>query len=221
MSPSSRARSAQSPPSHREPSVRRLSAGTSGERPIRAPLVVGFALVLALVAVPLYLLRRPGGSALPTRTDSSRSGFGGVIRAEPDAGAWASDVLLGPLQRVRCGASPNQTSGEGGLCDALPLLEGALRQSIQSNVDCAPRADKEGSINYVLEVDFSSNRLNVFAGQSGSWRGSRARKAVTCVLRSLPPLPWVDVAHQHQYYAIAILATYPAADSSDGLPSFD
>ena len=210
------------PPRAQEQSRRRLShAGTSGERPIRAQVVVASALALVLVAVPLYLLRRPSSSSPASTADALVPGFGGVIRAEQDAGAPSTDVLLGPLQRVRCGPSPTQTTGEGGLCDALPSLEMALRQSIQSNVDCVPRAGKEGSINYVLEIDFSSNRLNVFAGKSGTWRGSRARKATTCVLRSLPPLPWTEIVHQHQYYAIAILATYPASDSMEGLPTFD
>lgn len=213
------------PPAPRapEPLVRRLGHASNSERPIRAQAVVTFALGVVLVAVPLYLLRRPGSSSAADLSESSQPGFGGVIRTEMDAGAEATEVLLGPLQRVRCGPSPNQISGEGGLCDALPLLEAALRQGIQSNVDCAPRAGKEGSINYVLEVDFTSNRLNVFAGKSGSWRGARAKKAVTCVLRSLPPLPWTDITHQHQYYAIAILATYPApaAGPVDNLPTFE
>jgi hypothetical protein len=203
--------------------VRRLGHASSGERPIRAQAVVAFALGVALVSVPLYLLRRPSPSTSPSLADAQTAGFGGVILSEVDAGAEATDVLLGPLQRVRCGPSPSQISGEGGLCDALPLLEAALRQGIQSNVDCAPRTGKEGSINYVLEVDFKQSRLNVFAGKSGSWRGTRARRAVTCVLRSLPPLPWTQIAHQHQYYAIAILATYPAptAQPSDALPTFE
>jgi hypothetical protein len=145
-----------------------------------------------------------------------------VIRTVADAGRQVTDVVLGPVQRVRCGASATQTTGEGGLCDALPLLEGALREGIQSNVDCAPRTGKEGTINYVLEVDFASSRLNMFAGQSGTWRGSRGKKAATCVLRSLPPLPWTELPHQYQYYAIAIMASYPPpADVSDGLPAFD
>jgi hypothetical protein len=214
-------KSSQSPPSSREPSLRRLSQAGSSERPIRAQAVVGFALVLALVAVPLYLLRRPGAGSLATPADAGAPGFGGVIRTELDAATGLTDVMLGPLQRVRCGASASQTSGEGGLCDRLPMLEGALRQAIQANVDCAPRTGKEGSINYVLEVDFTSNRLNIFAGQSGTWRGPRAKKAATCVLRSLPPLPWTDMAHQYSYYAIAILASYRAPESSDGLPTFD
>ena len=177
--------------------------------------------LLVVVAVPLYLLRRPATGSFPAAADTASQPFGGVVRSEADAGVSTDDVLLGPLQRVRCGPSATQQTGEGGLCDALPLLEGALRQSIVSNVDCAPHGNKEGSINYVLEVDFSQNRLNVFAGKSGSWRGARVRRAVTCVQRSLPPLPWTEIAHQHQYYAIAILASYPADEAVEGLPTFD
>lgn len=212
-----------SPPRAREPLVRRLGHASGGDRPIRAQAVVAFAAGVVLLSVPLYLLRRPSTSSFTLLTDAGAPEFGGVIRAETDAAAEATEVLLGPLQRVRCGSSATQISGEGGLCDALPLLEGALRQGIQNNVDCAPRAGKEGSINYVLEVDFTSNRLNVFAGKSGSWRGSRVKKAVTCVLRSLPPLPWTEMTHAHQYYAIAILATYPVAAAEPGseLPSFE
>jgi hypothetical protein len=212
-----------SQPSSREHSLRRMSHGSASDKPIRSQLVVTLALGLLLVAVPLYLLRRPDPT--PAANEGARTtralGFGGVVRDEVDGGVHPSDVLLGPLQRVRCGASATQTSGEGGLCDSLPLLEAALRQAIVSNVDCVARSGKEGSINYVLEADFTQNRLNVFAGKSGQWRGARAKKAVSCVLRSLPPLGWTELAHQHQYYAIAMLASYPAAEVSDGLPTFD
>src|SRR5262245_28862309 len=117
-----------STPRPQEPLVRRLGQASSGERPIRAQAVVAFAIGVVLVAVPLYLLRRPSTAPLSLQPDPEVSGFGGVIRTEIDAGAEATEVVLGPLQRVRCGPSATQISGEGGLCDALPLLEGALRQ---------------------------------------------------------------------------------------------
>src|SRR5688572_12943435 len=113
------ARSSQpTPPRAQEQSRRRLShAGMSSERPIRAQVVVASALALVMVAVPLYLLRRPSSSTRASATGAHVPGFGGVIRAEQDAGAPSTDVMLGPLQRVRCGPSPTQTTGEGGLCD--------------------------------------------------------------------------------------------------------
>jgi hypothetical protein len=184
-------------------------------------MVIAGALVLILIAVPLYLLRRPSGTASGSRAGATTQQFGGVVRAHVDAGARVVDVVLGPVRRVRCGAAPNQTNGEGGACDALPALEAALRQSIQGSLECAPRSGKEGSINYVLEVDFTRNRLHVFAGKSGNWRGARARRAASCVLRSLPAIAWANIPHQHAYYAIAILATYPAADALETLPTFE
>ena len=175
---------------------------------------------IVLVAVPLYLLRRPSPN-LSEAVDTPTLTFGRVVHTEADAGTRPLDVVLGPVQRVRCGASANQISNEGSACDALPQLETALSRAISGNVECAPRAGDDGSINYVLEVDFSSRRLNVFAGKSGQWRGSRVKKAVACVQRALPSLGWADVNHRHEYYAIAILATYPAPDTIHRQPTFD
>jgi hypothetical protein len=201
----------------------RRSHGNSaslGERPLRTQMVIAGVLVVILVAVPLYLLRRPSG-ATDTAREAEAHHFGGVIRAQVDAGARVSDVVLGPIQRVKCGPSLAQANNEGAFCDALPALEAAFRESIKSSAECAPRTGKEGSINYVLELDFASNRLNVFPGKSGNWRGPRARRAASCVLRAFPPVSWAEVNHQHQYYAIAILTTYPTADPFDSLPTFE
>ena len=73
----------------------------------------------------------------------------------------------------------------------------------------------------MLEVDFTANRLNVFPGQSGKWRGPQARRATLCALRSFPPITWSEITHAHDYYAIAVMATYPAPDPMETLPSFD
>jgi hypothetical protein len=201
--------------------IRRLRAGAASERPIRSQPVLVFMLGLMLFAVPLYLLRRPASHAPQASGGVLPRAFGGVVRSEYDAGPSAPEVTLGPLQRVRCGASSADGNADGSRCDALPLLESALRQGIVGSVDCAPRGGKEGSINYVLEVDFATGRLNVFAGKSGKWRGARVRKAVTCVQRSLPPLAWADIEHQHTYYAVAILATYPGSPEDEAMPVFE
>jgi len=209
------------PPSSQS-SLRRLSRGVGGgDRPLRAQAVLGGMLVLVLIAVPLYLLRRPSGAASSSELDAGVSAFGGVFRSEADASSPVAQVLLGPIQRVRCGASPSQIASEGELCDALPALEVALRQSILGAVECAPRTGKEGSINYVLEVDFENSRYNLFPGRSGKWRGPQARRAIQCVLRAFAPLDLATVSHQYAYYAIAVLAVYPAPDPFELLPTFD
>jgi hypothetical protein len=178
-------------------------------------------LALMLLAVPLYLLRRPSGAPSHPGPDAGVSVFGSAFGGEVDASAPSAQVLLGPIQRVRCGASVAQIANEGELCDALPSLEAALRQSVLGAAECAPRTGKEGSINFVLEVDFDSNRYNVFPGASGKWRGPQARRAIQCVLRGFPPVDLGSVSHQYNYYALAILAVYPAPDPFEILPSFE
>ena len=215
-------RSSQPLPPRSESNLRRLSRSAGGaERPLRAQLVLGSMLGLALIATPLYLLRRPSGAPGASLSDAGVSVFGGVFHDEADASSPVGQVLLGPIQRVKCGASPSQISNEGELCDALPALEEALRQSVLGAADCAPRTGKEGSINFVLEVDFESSRYNLFPGKSGKWRGPQARRAIQCVLRGFPPVDLTSVSHQFGYYAIAVLAVYPAPDPFEILPTFD
>jgi hypothetical protein len=209
------------PPSS-ERNLRRLSRSAGGaERPLRAQVVLGSMLGLILIAIPLYLLRRPSGTPGSSLPDAGVFGFGGVFRDEADASSPVHQVLLGSIQRVKCGPSPAQISNEGELCDELPALEAALRQSILGAVECAPRTGKEGSINFVLEVDFESSRYNLFPGKSGKWRGPQARRAIQCVLRGFPPVDLSTVSHQFGYYAIAILAVYPPPDPFEILPTFD
>lgn len=207
-------------PSPSEPNLRRLSH-RSAERPLRAQLVVASVLALIVVAVPLYLLRRPRVTTHAEDVSDPQAGFGGVVRPPPDSSQPPGDVELSPVQRVKCSPSPRQPGNEGGLCDPLPELEMALRRGIRQTPACAPRTGDGGTINYVLEVDFNKKRVNVFPGQSGKWKGPQARRAAKCVQSSLPPVTWDSIPHQYRYYALAVLATYPTPDPLEVLPDFD
>jgi hypothetical protein len=200
-----------------ESSLRRLSRARSPERPLRAQTVLGAMLALILVAVPFYLLRKPDGTSGATE-EAGPMTFGGVFQTPVDAGAPPSSVVLGPIQRVRCGASVFESNIDGTACDPLPVLEAAFRHSILGSIECAPRTGKDGSLNFVLEVDFSNDRYNVFPGRSGKWRGPQARRAAQCALKAFPPVDLHGVRHQYAYYAIAVLAEYPAPDPLTALP---
>jgi hypothetical protein len=217
-----------------EPRSRRLGVGasTTGDRPLRAQLVVAGVVCVILIAVPLYLLRRP--STPPVASAAPSAASASAQRAAPapipvDAGAAVPPkpterVRLSPPQRVKCGASAAQARVEGGLCDSLPPVEQALATAIRATADCAPKRKEEGSINFVLNLDFNQRKFHVFPGASGSWRGKLARKAADCATRSMPNLDWGALPHQYRYYWIAVLATYPlpgAAAVPAGTPTFE
>jgi hypothetical protein len=198
--------------------LRRLGVGSSGggDRPLRAQLVVLGVVALVIVAVPLYLVRRPSGSDKKEAASASASVGSAAASAAPAPSALLPKpperLKLGAPQRVRCGAAASG-GNEGNLCDSLPFFEQALATAIQSSVECAPKVNSEGSINYVLSIDFGAKKLHVFPGASGSWRGKQARRATDCVKKALPPPDWTTITHQYRHYAIAILASYRPASA--------
>lgn len=216
-----------------EPRSRRLGVGStvSSDRPLRAQLVVAGVVCVILIAVPLYLLRRPSSSqaSAPPPSASVGTPHQAPTPVAVDAGPAAAPkpperVRLGGAQRVKCGASPAQARVEGGLCDSLPSVEQALATAIKGSVDCAPKLKQEGSINYVLAIDFNKHKHHVFPGASGSWHGRQARRAADCVSRAFTAPDWGVTPHQYRFYWIAVLATYPppsAVAMPPGTPSFE
>jgi hypothetical protein len=198
-----------------EPSLRRLGVGSSGsDRPVRAQIVVALVVALALVAVPLYMMRRPSPdkkAAEAAAAASASAAAAPALSARPseplDAGKPPERVRLGPAQRVRCGASP-KGGQEGNFCDQLAPFEEALAKAIRENEGCAPRMKEAGTINFVLTIDFNKKALHIFPGASGDFHGPQARRVTTCVLRALSKPDWDSIRHQFRYYSIAILATY-------------
>lgn len=185
--------------------------------------MVGLVCVAILIAVPLYLLRKPsftGNAGAASASASASAGAPGVPQAPapPPPGLAAPPRLtLGTVQKVRCGASAGAASNDGAPCDSLPAFEDALKQAILGNEGCAPKSKLKGSINYVLTVDFAKKKVHIFPGASGEWRGKQARRATSCVASALKIADW-SVPHQHRFYAIAVLATYAGAPS-DPLPA--
>jgi hypothetical protein len=90
-------------------------------------------------------------------------------------------------------------------------LERAFVEAIQKTPDCAPKTAKEGSINYVLEVDFVKKSIHVFPGQSGDWHGPSSRRATKCVERAVGKPDLASMTHNYAYYALAVMAAYPGA----------
>jgi hypothetical protein len=223
-----------------EPRVRRLGVGSSAgsDRPLRAQVIVALVCVSMLIAVPLYLWRKPSTkAAAPAPSASGSVGSGPQAVPKPSAAAAAPAttpprLTLGAVQKVRCGSSAAAAPNEGSLCDSLGPFEEALKKAIIESESCAPKPGAKGSINYVLTIDFPRKKLHVYPGASGEWRGKQARRATTCVSRTIKVADW-NIPHQYRFYALAVLATYagppgsmPAAAASaipgqPGLPNFE
>lgn len=213
-------------PSNAHP--RRLGVGGGpggGDRVVRAQLIIALVLGFTVLAVLLYLLRRPGSSS-PGEHDaaagpsaSTAAPASQIVRTKIEpAKPPPEKVKVGAPQHVKCGASPRLTGGN--LCDSLPFFEQGLAQAIAESADCAPAEREEGSINYVLAVDFRNHDVHLYPGKSGTWRGKQAKKSVECVRRALKAPTWDTLVHQYRYYVIAVLATYPPRLGVDGLPDF-
>lgn len=200
-----------------DPALRRLGVGPAGGRgkPLRAQLVVVVVLALTLLAVPLYLMRRPSAkmtSPIDAGTVASAVTSASAplpLPALPDAGVSVESerIKLSEVRKVRCGVSPKQAS-EGDACESLPTFEKALIDAVKTTFDCAPRSSKPGSINFVLEIDFAKKKTHIFPGASGDWRGPKARRATKCATDALVAPDFTTAIHQFRYYAIAVMATY-------------
>jgi hypothetical protein len=183
---------------------------------------LGIALVagLVLVAVPLYLWRRPKAASTDPVDAGSASAVvsaapppdttGTLVAAALDGGVKTEQVTLGRVWIDSCQrAGPGRTPPEQ--CDRQPYFEEALVKAVLENTACAPKLQKGGTISYAMKVDYRRKQVSIFAGQSGSVRRSTAREAIRCVSRSLPTPDWEPLQHQHTKYIIAVLATYPPA----------
>jgi hypothetical protein len=188
------------------------------ERPVRVQLAVALLAGLVLVAVPLYLWRRPRAAAsvdADTATPSASLEAApppnpavALVAAALDGGVATSEVTLGRVWVDKC-QKPSSGRTPSAQCDRQPFFEEALVRAVLENTSCAPKLRKAGSISFALNVDYGRKKLAMFPGKSGTIRRDAAREAVRCVSRGLPQPDWQALSHLHTKYVIAVLATYP------------
>lgn len=193
-----------------EPAIRRLGlrSSTHIERPIRLQVGLAFAVALMLLAIPLYLLRRPEEPKTAPATKPPAFGFSPSVPVAQKPGEGDERLSLGEPVRVRCSSSPSVRGQEGRLCDGLLPIEEGLKKAIVETIDCAPSTGAAGTLNYVLKADFAQKTLHVFPGASGDWKGPSARRAAKCVKQALSVPDWDRIEHRYRYYEIALLVTY-------------
>jgi hypothetical protein len=192
---------------------------------VRVHVIVTLVALLVLVAVPLWIWRRPHPIAAPPEASaaaatpagdaggapaSSAAGVASAASAPAFEGAGTPRDTLADAKPVRCSA-PGAGKIAPERCDRLPAFEDALAKAIRDNPSCTPPAAASGTVSYVLAVDFKRKTTRVWLGRSGTMKGRTPRQLVRCVSKSLPPVDWAaQTQHQYQRYDVGVMATYAA-----------
>lgn len=181
------------------------------DRPARLQMIVALILGLVLVAIPLYLWRRPRAESI---TVNAGSVDGGVLPAVTAATTGATDekLVLGDPKILSChDPGPKKTAPEQ--CDHVAELEKAFAKAIEENTSCVPRDAGGGTIIYIADVAFKKKTVSVGTPKEGRTLKS-SKVAGTCekaVKARLSSLPYDTIKHEHARYRVSITATYPGA----------
>lgn len=202
------------PPSQPSP-YRQLGSG--GQQPVRVQMIIGLIVGLVLVAIPLYLWRRPEqandevtpepeGSS--TAAPSASSDY--VPLVDPDE---VPRVKVSPFRTIRCqDRGPGKTPPER--CDHVTYFEDALTRAIRENALCAPETKTGAEISIVMDVHFRKKKFDIFRGKSSSLPASQTKELFKCLTRAMPKSPnWSGIPHQHTRYVVNVKATYPPTET--------
>ncbi|MCC6521639.1 MAG: hypothetical protein IT373_03160 [Polyangiaceae bacterium] len=193
--------------------------GSGGQQPVRLQLIIALVAGLVLVAVPLYLWRRPGASEPLGSDDAGVADAGaalvvdGAVPYVPlvDASAATPGVKLSEFKRLSCqDPGPGKTPPER--CDHITFFEDALARAIRENSLCAPSSKQEFSVSFVLDLDFTKKRKKVYRGKSSTLSEEKTKELFRCVTRAMPTPDWGTIPHQHARYVVSVTATYPPTD---------
>lgn len=204
-----------SPPS--QPSPYRYLGGGGGERPVRLQIIIALVAGLILVAVPLYLWRRPRPESIPS-ADAAVAADGGApsalapppVPAQVDAGP--PPVSLSPFTTLKCqNPGPGKTPAER--CDHVTFFEDGLARAIRENAACAPQTRTGGTVSFVLETDFRRKKQNLFVGKSSTLKRDKTKELLRCIKRAMPTPDWGTIPHQYVKYKVNVTATYPPSDT--------
>lgn len=181
------------------------------DRPARLQMIVALILGLVLVAIPLYLWRRPRAEALTVATGAAPDA--GALPAVTAAATAAPDdrLVLGEAKILSChDPGPKKTPPEQ--CDHVADLEKPFAKAIEESASCVAREAGGGTIIYVADVTFGK-RKTLSLGTPKEGRTLKSSKvAVACekaVRQKLGSMPDNPPKHEHARYRVSITATYP------------
>lgn len=202
------------PPSEPRPSRASLSnLDAQIDAPARLQMIVALILGLVLVAIPLYLWRRPRAESIAvSHSASDGSAMSMPVTTPPSSTENEGRITLSEPRILQCqDAGPKKTAPEQ--CDHLPEFEKAFAKAIEESTSCLPKDAGGGTVQYVADVSFKRKSIGVTAPKDGRTLKS-AKVAGTCatvVKGRLSAVALDSLTHQHARYRVAITATYPGA----------
>jgi len=183
-------------------------------------MVLGLVVGLVLVAVPLYLWRRPeqaplaAASGTAATASAAPSSASSAVPYVPPAMPAALDpkVKLEPFRTVRCSdPGPGKTPPER--CDHITFFEDALSRAVKENVSCAPPTKTGAQVSFVLDIDFRKKVRKLNRGKSTSLSKDQSKELFACIEKALPTPDWDSVPHQHARYVVSLTASYPPSET--------
>lgn len=202
------------PPS--QPSPYRYLGRGGGERPVRLQIIIALVAGLILVAVPLYLWRRPRAESIPSADAAVASAPVAPVLAPPpvmaplDAGP--PSISLAPFTSMKC-ENPGPGKTDPARCDHVTFFEDALAKAIKENQACAPASKTPYTVSFVMDMSFRTKKLNLYTGSSSSLKKDKRKELLKCVKKALPTPDWATIPHQYVRYKVDVVATYPPSDS--------
>jgi hypothetical protein len=177
-------------------------------------MIVALILGLVLVAIPLYLWRRPRAESIAT-VSSTDAGADPTVTGTPVTSAATIDdakPTLGDPRSLLCqDPGPKKTAPEQ--CDHLVEVEKALAKAIEDTASCVPKDAGGGTVQYVADVSFKRKAVGVSTPKDArSMRNAKVVAACQSAVKSkLQSLPLESMPHAHARYKVAITATYAGA----------
>jgi hypothetical protein len=201
------------PPS--EPTARNSSSFldiAAVERPTRVPLTVALVLAVVLVAIPLYLWRRPRAGAIDA-SDGSASTEPKLAppKATPTAAPPPNEndekPLLGAAKVLACSGTTKRPTET---CEHVSEIDRALQEAIEKSALCVPKDSPGGSIVYLVEVNGKRKGVHVTTPRTErTLKSPQTIHACLTAVRHLLTDQKLE-AFTHGHYEASIVATYPA-----------
>ena len=201
------------PPS--QPSPYRYLGRGGGERPVRLQIIIALVAGLVLVAVPLYLWRRPRPESIPSADAAIAADAGAPAPVSPvvafDAGVAGGQLNIGKPETLKCqGGGTGKTPPER--CDHITFFEDSLARAIRETAAAAPESKISYKVSYVMDVDFRRKKVTLFAGKSSTLKPQKLKGLVRDVKTHMTaPDEWKSILHQYGRYKVNVTVTYPPA----------